>query len=384
MSNENKWTPLPSDILNEYENGEKRDNNIKAAEGRKDVIDATLADFGFNTRIEDYTVGPNVTRYNLRLKQNISIKSIGSIISDIQVRLGGVPVRFDTTTPGQSTVGIEIENPQPETVSFKELYESLPDVDRHPLAIPLGKKIDGEPTWIDLNAAPHMLITGTIGSGKSMMEESIITSLIMRNSPEDVQFVLIDTKKISFNRFSDIPHLYCPIVRDSKSIQHVLLQLIKEMGERYDAYCELNCCSFDEFNELMEENGLPTIPYIVVVIDDYADLVGANREIASLVLCLAQKSRASGIHLIVCTERPCTNALTGALKANLPTRLVFMASNTIDSITVIGEAGAEKLNGCGDMLVQSPLVSKIGLVRLQGCFIHRTEINRVVTRHFKK
>ena len=379
MNNDDKWTPVSSDILNEYENSEKRDNNIRVAEGRKDVINATLNDFGFDTQIEDWIIGPNVTRYNIRLKQNVSIRSLSSIVMDIQVRLGGVLVRLDVTSPGQSTVGLEIENDYQETVSFKELYDALPKVEKYPLAIPLGKRIDGENKWIDLAQAPHVLVAGTTGSGKSMLEESIICSLMMRNSPDKLRLLLIDPKKIQFNRYNDAPHLLRPIIRDVDAAKKALEQLCEEMEKRYTAYCEFDCCSFDEYNEAMEEKGYSKIPYIVVVIDEYADLVDQDKTIANPVISLAQKARAAGIHLIVATQRPATNVISGVLKANLPTHIALMMSNVVDSMTVIGEGGAEKLAGMGDMLVQSPLVSKLGVLCLQGCYIHRTEITRVVS-----
>ena len=379
MNNDDKWTPVSSDILNEYENSEKRENNIRVAEGRKDFINATLNDFGFDTQIEDWIIGPNITRYNIRLKQNVSIRSLSSIVMDIQVRLGGVPVRLDVTSPGQSTVGLEIENDYQETVSFKELCDAMPIVEKHPLAIPLGKRIDGENKWIDLAQAPHVLIAGTTGSGKSMLEESIICSLMMRNSPDNLRLLLIDPKKIQFNRYNDTPHLFHPIIRDVDTAKKILERLCEEMEKRYNAYCDFDCCSFDEYNEAMEEKGYSKIPYIVVVIDEYADLVDQDKTIANPVISLAQKARAAGIHLIVATQRPATNVISGVLKANLPTHIALMMSNVVDSMTVIGEGGAEKLAGMGDMLVQSPLVSKLGVLRLQGCYIHRTEITRVVS-----
>ena len=379
MEEENVFTPISSDILNEYVTEEQERRNKESAEGIKEVINHTLEDFGVQARVKDYIVGPRITRFNLELACNCSVRTVGNVIADIQIRLGGIPVRYDSTSIGSYSPGLEVENPTCKTVSFKELYDALPDVKKHPFAISLGKKVNGDAVWIDLSNAPHILISGTNGSGMSMLEESIITSLMMRNSPESLKFVLFDLNKIKLNRFKDEPHLLYPIVHDANTAKHILNALCEEMERRYSSFYDTESCNIDEYNEGAEEYGAPKLPHIVVVFDEYADLVDQDKSIYNSVISLAQKARAAGIHLIVVTERPATNVMTGVLKANLPTRIALMMSNMVDSMTVIGECGAEKLVGQGDMLVQSPLVSKLGLVRLQGCFIHRTEISRVVS-----
>ena len=379
MEEENVFTPISSDVLNEYVTEEQEKRNIEAAEGVKEVINQTLADFGVQARVKDYIVGPSITRFNLELACNCSVRTVSNVIADIQIRLGGVPVRYDSTSIGSYAPSLEVENPVCKTVSFKELYDALPDEKKHPLAIPLGQKVNGDAVWIDLPNAPHILISGTTGSGMSMLEQSIITTLMMRNSPESLKFVLFDLNRIKLNRFKDEPHLLYPIVRDANTAKHILNALCEEMESRYTSFCDTDCCNIDEYNEGAEEYGAPKLPHIVVVFDEYADLADQDKSIYNSVISLAQKARAAGIHLIITTERPATNVLTGVLKANLPTRIALMMSSVVDSMTVIGEGGAEKLVGKGDMLVQSPLVSKLGLVRLQGCFIHRTEISKVVS-----
>ena len=374
----NQGPVVDSDVLNEYETSVQKTTNLNYSEGIKMIINGVFADFGVDAVITGEIVGPNVIRYSLGIGRNVSYKAIANVITDIQIRLGGVPVRLDTTSQGIGNIGLEVENKVIETVSFKSLYESLPDIQKHPLAIPLGMKVTGQPVWIDLKDAPHILVCGINGSGMTLFFNTVITSLIMRNSPNDVRLALFDQKMVEFNYYNDMPHLWCPVIRDDESAVKVLKDLDQEMLDRYERMTEANCCSLEEYNEFAAENGLNRLPYIVVVINEYGALVDDSKNIPYHVISLAQKARAAGIHLIVGTQNPSINVVTGVLKVNLPVHIGFMMSNTVDSLAVLGEAGAEKLAGCGDMLVQSHLVSRLGLVRLQGCFIHRTEIKRVV------
>ena len=200
----------------------------------------------------------------------------------------------------------------------------------------------------------------------------------MRNSPDDLKLVLVDPKKVEMSRYKDMPHLLCPIITDPNDAKTLIERLCKEMEERYALFSDSGCTNIKEFNEDAPTLGKERLPYIVVVLDEYADIVDQCKEISMPVVSLAQKARACGIHLLISTQRPSTNVVTGVIKANLPTHVALMTASSVDSMTIIGEGGAEKLIGKGDMLVQSPLVSRVGVVRLQGCFIHRTEISRVV------
>ena len=378
--------PLGSDHLNEYNNEEQRHINIEAAEQRKNIINKTLENLGVNAKVKDYVIGPNVTRNNLELANNNSIKPIVNAIPNIQDCLGGLFVRFESDNAEEFSPGLEVENAAIETVSFKELYESLPDVKDHPLAVPLGKRVNDKSMWLDLNDAPHTLISGTTGSGKSIFINNLITTLMMRNTPDQVRFVLFDPKHVELNRYRDEPHLLCPIVKDADTALNVLNKLCEEMEERYRTFEEYYCCNVIEYNELAEEQGLTKLPYIIVVIDEYADLVDMKHSINDPVILLAQKARAAGIHLVIATQRPSTKVITGALKANMPTRIAFMTSCMADSVTLLGEPGAERLLGRGDMFVQSPSVARLGLIRLQGSLIKRNEIMFVVDfykEHFK-
>ena len=358
-----KWIQPSTEVLNTYETSEQQ---------------ALIQNFGVGAHVEDFTIGPSVTRFNIAYDRNVSARSVNNLVQDIQIRLGGVSARFESIVEGQSSSGLEIPNASVTTVSFKDVYSDLPDVKKHPLAVAFGKNIKGETIFADFDEFPHILIAGTTGSGKSIFVNSIIVTLIMRNSPDDLKLVLVDPKKVEMSRYKDMPHLLCPIITDPNDAKTLIDRLCKEMEERYMLFSDNGSTNIKEFNEDAPGLGLEKLPYIVVVLDEYADIVDQCKEISMPVVSLAQKARACGIHLLISTQRPSTNVVTGVIKANLPTHVALMTASSVDSITIIGEGGAEKLIGKGDMLVQSPLVSRVGVVRLQGCFIHRTEISRVV------
>ena len=372
------FVPIDSACLNEYVIEEQEQINNKAAEEVKAVIDNTFMDFGVQARIKDYIVGPSVTRYNIELAQNCSVRTLTNLICDMQVRLGGLSVRHDLNSLGSFMPSLEVENPSPKTVYLKELYDGLPSRDKNPLAIPLGLKVNGDVSWIDITRSPHILISGTTGSGKSMFINSLITTLVMRNSPEELKFVLFDPKRVELHKFKELPHLLCPIINEAETAKKVLVELNNELERRYDAFFKTSCSNIAEYNEDAEENGVDKYPYIIAIIDEYADLIDSDKTIINPIISLVQKARAAGIHLIIATQRPATNILTGVLKANMPTHIAFMTANVVDSMTIIGEPGAEKLLGKGDMLVQSPVVTRTSLIRLQGSYVHRAEIKRVI------
>ena len=373
-----KWIQPSTEVLNTYETSEQLENNKRAAEERKEVINGVFNDFGIGAHVEDYTIGPSVTRFNVKYDHNVSVRSVSNMVQDIQIRLSGVSARFENIVEGQSTSGLEIPNVNITTVSFKDVYEALPDVKKHPLAVAFGKNIKGDVIYADFDEFPHALVAGTTGSGKSIFVNSVIVSLIMRNSPDDLKMVLVDPKKVEMSRYKDMPHLLCPIITDAQEAKCLMDKLCEEMEARYMLFSEHGCSNIKEFNEDAPGLGLDKLPYIMIFFDEYADMVDQCKEISMPVVSIAQKARACGIHMCIATQRPSTNVVTGVIKANLPTHVALMMASYTDSMTIIGEGGAEKLIGKGDMLVQSPLVSRIGCVRLQGCFIHRQEISRVV------
>ena len=373
-----KWIQPSTEVLNVYETSEQQEINRRVATERQELINLAFQDFGVGAHVEDFTIGPSVTRFNVKYDHNVSVRSVSNMVQDIQIRLSGVSARFENIVEGQSTSGLEIPNASVTTVAFKDVYEALPDVKKHPLAVGFGKNIKGDVIYADFDEFPHMLCAGTTGSGKSIFTNSIIVTLIMRNSPDDLKMVLIDPKKVEMSRYKDMPHLLCPIITEAKEAKVLMEKLCQEMEERYQLFAQNGCSNIKEFNEDAPGLGLEKLPYIMIFFDEYADIVDQCKEISMPVVSIAQKARACGIHLSIATQRPSTNVVTGVIKANLPTHVALMMASYTDSMTIIGEGGAEKLIGKGDMLVQSPLVSRVGVVRLQGCFIHRQEITRVV------
>ena len=373
------WVPPSSDMLMVYDTQEARDLNEAVAAQRVEAINQILANFKVGAKCTGYTVGPSVTRYNIEYEPNVTSKSVERLVEDISIRLGGVSARFTPIVFGSPYSGLEIPNATITTVSFKEVFESLPDVKKKPLSVGFGKDISGNVIAAEFDEFPHLLVAGTTGSGKSIYIHSIIATLIMRISPDDLRIVLVDPKKVEMTKYRDMPHLLCPIITEAEKAKVMLSKLVDEMEHRYERFAENGDSNIKQFNErVKDEGGTDTMPYIIVVLDEYADLVDTCKEISNPVVSIAQKARAAGIHLLISTQRPSTNVITGVIKGNLPTHVALMTSSYVDSNVIIGEGGAEKLLGKGDMLVQSPLVSRVGVTRLQGCFIQNKEIIHIV------
>ena len=365
---------LPFDLLESISAIEAIEINQIAAENRKNEINDIFDSLNVDVRCLSYKVGPSFTCYDID-NRNVSVKDMSRLANDIAIRLGGIPIRFVPINAGKPYSVFEIPNEKQIAPSFKEALESLPDASKYPLAIPLGQDVNDEFKCLNLNDAPHMLIAGTTGSGKSIYLHDIIASLIARNSPEELKLVLFDPKMVEMSLFKDMPHLLCPIIHKADIAFKTLNKLVEEMNRRYGLLFEKEANCIETYNKL---EGVEKLPYIVVVIDEYADLVDAKKEISAPIVVLAQKARAAGIHLIVATQRPSTNVITGVIKANLPTRISFAVVNSIDSMTILGELGGEKLMGRGDMLVQSPVLSKINTIRLQAPFISNKDIKAIV------
>lgn len=353
--------------------------NDKVAEDRMKSINELFNHYRINACCSGYVIGPSITRFNIEYKGNASYKDIERFVDKVSILLEGVPTRFVPIIPGESFSGIEIPNVNTTFVDFKEVFDSLPEAKKHPLAVAFGKDVTGKILYADFDNFPHLLVTGTTGSGKSNYIHSIISTLIARNSPDYLRLVLIDPKKVEMFKYRQLPHLLCPIITEPIKAKAILDKLVEEMNERYDMLANVaNVANIKEYNEWAKEKGKDILPNIIVIIDEYADLVDACKEISQSVVSIAQKARAAGIHLLISTQRPHVNIITGLVKANFPTRISFLAGSLMDSITVIGEGGAEKLNGRGDMLVQSSLLSRVGAIRLQACFIKLKEITQFV------
>ena len=374
------WVPPSSEMLEVIDASSSIETNHAYAEKRVELLNRILEGFKVGARCIGYTLGNNFTRFNIEYEPNVSVRSVEKLVNDISMRLGGVSIRFVPYVSGEMYSGLEVSNPETTTVAFKEIFDSLPDVNKHPLAVGFGKDLSGNVVSADFNEFPHLLVAGTTGSGKSIYIHSIISTLIMRTSPDDLKIVLVDPKKVEMVKYRDMPHLLCPIITEANKAKVMLSKLVEEMEKRYELFSDTNgeVSNIKEWNKYAPLHDKEQIPYIVAVLDEYADLVDTCKEISQPVVSIAQKARACGIHMLISTQRPSTNVITGVIKGNLPTHVALLTANYTDSMTIVGEGGAEKLNGRGDMLVQSPLVSKSGLVRLQGCFIQGHEISRIV------
>ena len=373
-----KWVPPSNEMLETYETSEASELNIQTAEMRTEQINQTLADFGIGAKVVGYTIGPAVTRYNIEYNPNVTSRNIDKIVTDISIRLGGVACRFQPIVEGSFYSGLEVPNAKVTMVSFKDVYEKLPNSKKHPTSIAFGKNINGDVICEDFNTFPHLLVAGTTGSGKSIFVHSIVATLIMRNSPENLKLVLIDPKRVEFVKYRDIPHLLCPIVSDPHKAKPLMDKLVEEMNRRYDLLAEGDGFqNIKEYNEYAEENNLPKIPTIIAIVDEFGDLVQTCKEISQPIVLIGQKARACGIHLLIATQSPTSDIITGSIKSNLPTHVALSTSNFNQSVTIIGEGGAEKLLGKGDMLVDCATISRQSKVRLQGCYIAGKEITRI-------
>lgn len=374
------WIPPSTELLSTYQSQEAEATNIAVAEERKELINQVFNDFNIAATCSGYTIGPSITRFHIHYSSNGLVKNVQNLVQDISRRLSGVPVRFEATVSGFDYSGLEVPNGITTTVSFKEVFESLEDVKKHPFNIAFGKDISGKVVVGDFDKFPHLLVSGTTGSGKSVFVNSIITTLIMRMSPDELRVALIDPKRVEMNKYKDIPHLLCPVVNEPQEAYVLMKRLVEEMEDRYRRF-EIADCSTNvkEYNEYAEEHGIEKMYYILAILDEYADLNDNCKELAGPVQSLCQKARAAGIHLMIATQRPTVNVITGTIKANLSTRVALSAASAQDSMVVLDQGGAEDLMGNGDMLVKYPLLSRSGPMRLQGCYIQGKEIMHVVS-----
>ena len=374
-----KFIPPSVDLLNTYEVEKQTEINRLTAEERKELINAVFKEFNVNARTNSYVIGPTVTRFNIEYGTNVSANSVNRLVDDISIRLGGVTTRFEMIIEGERYSGLEIPNAVSTTVGFRQVFEQLPDAAQHPTAVAFGVNIAGKVVCADFAEFPHALVAGTTGSGKSIYIHSVITTLIMRNSPSDLKIILIDPKRVEMTKYKEMPHLLCPIICEASEANVAMNKLCEEMDRRYKVFGEADgATDIKQFNEYAEAHNLEKMPYIIVVIDEYADLVDSCREISQPIVRICQKSRSAGIHILIATQRPSTNVITGVIKGNLPTRVALMTASYTDSAVIVDKGGAEKLMGKGDMLVSSALVSRVGMVRLQGCYIQGKEISKVV------
>ena len=363
-------------------NATRPDDEAGAAREMKknaDILVNTLDSFGVKTTMLDICRGPSVTRHELQPQAGIKVSRITSLADDIALNLATAGVRIEAPIPGKPAVGIEVPNKIRSTVNIRAVFESQNYINmRSPLTMALGKDIAGAAQVADLCKMPHLLIAGSTGSGKSVCVNSIIISFLFRSSPEDVKLILIDPKVVELAEYNGIPHLLMPVVTEPRKAAGALGASVAEMERRYKLFAENNVREIKAYNKLAAQTGLEHLPYIAIVIDELADLMMvAGKEVEDYICRIAQKARAAGIHLIVATQRPSVDVITGLIKANIPSRIAFAVSSQIDSRTILDASGAEKLLGNGDMLFLPVGASKP--VRVQGTFVTDEEIGAVLS-----
>lgn len=340
-----------------------------------ETLEGTLEQFGIEANVVEVATGPTVTRYEIQLGPGIRVARITALADNIAMNLAASHVRVEAPIPGKAAIGVEVPNAIPTPVSLREVMETKEFRD-HPsrLAVALGQDVSGVNRYADLTKMPHLLIGGATNSGKSIGLASLIMSLLVRNTPKDVRFVMIDPKRVELSLFDNIPHLMCPVVKDVKEAPGVLRAVWREMDRRYDIFSEAGVRNIDGWNE--QASFAEKMSYIVVVIDELADLmIQAAAEVETSICRLAQLARATGIHLVIATQRPSVDVITGTIKANIASRIAFTVSSQIDSRTILDQAGAERLIGRGDMLFMPIDASKP--LRIQGCYVSEKEIQNV-------
>ena len=337
------------------------------------ILEDTLADFGITVKVTDIERGPVITRYELDPAPGVKLNRIVTLSDDIALAMKAQSVRIIAPIPGKARVGVEVPNMQSSFVYLKEVVASSAfQQAKSILTLALGKDISGQPIVADLDDMPHLLIAGTTGSGKTVCVNSLILSLLFKNSPNDLKFLMIDPKMVELMPFNGMPHMLCPVITDAKKASVALNWVVNEMEERYQLLAKVGARNIESYNEKQEK-----IPYIIVVIDEFADLMSVSRDqIETAITRLAQLSRAVGIHLMLATQRPSVDVITGVIKANLPARISFKVASKVDSRTVLDANGADKLLGKGDMLFLRPGESK--LIRIQCTLVSDAEIQRVV------
>ena len=365
----------------------------KAAGSNNDVIEANimklekvLKDFGITAKVVEVNVGPSVTQYELEISSGTKMSKITSLNKEISLALAKKDVRIQAPIPGKSTVGIELANDTVTPVGLREILESFPaNKEKSKLMVALGKNIMGNSIFCEIDKTPHLLVAGATGSGKSVCINCIIASLLMRTKPNEVKLVLVDPKKVELSMYNGVPHLLIPVVTDPRKASDALKRIVREMEDRYDKFSDKGVKNITTYNEwvdkqnetLPEEDKMSHMPYIVVIVDELADLMlVASKEVEDSIMRITQMARAAGIHLIIATQRPSTDVITGVIKANIPSRIAFAVSSNIDSRTILDQSGAEKLLGKGDMLF-SPM-GDITPVRVQGAYVSDEDLQKIV------
>ena len=348
------------------------------------ILEETFASFGIKVTVERAEIGPSVTKYEVKPAVGVRVNRISNLADDLALALAAKDVRIEAPIPGKSLVGIEVPNSEIATVSFRELWEQSQTKPENLLEIPLGKAVNGTARSFDLAKMPHLLVAGSTGSGKSVAVNGIIASILMKARPDQVKFMMVDPKMVELSVYNDIPHLLIPVVTNPRKASKALQKVVDEMENRYELFAKVgvrNIAGFnakvEEFNAHSEYKQVP-LPLIVVIVDELADLMMvASKEVEDAIIRIGQKARAAGIHMILATQRPSVDVISGLIKANVPSRVAFAVSSGTDSRTILDENGAEKLLGRGDMLFKP--IDENHPVRLQGSFISDDDVERIVS-----
>ena len=364
----------PLDLLNKNEaaptSGNIKENSM--------IIKSTLENFGIPVEMAEVNVGPTVTQYAFKPAEGVKLSKITTLSNNLALALAAHPIRIEAPIPGKSLVGIEVPNKVRSVVTLRNLitqpaYQNATS----PLMVALGRNVAGNAVFTDITEGPHVLVAGATGTGKTIFLNTLILSLLYKCTPENLRLIMVDPKRVEFQHYNDIPHLLCPVIYDAAKTINALQWLTHEMERRFEVFSEVparNLASYNS-NKAIIASGLQ-MPYIVFVVDELADLMAAKgRELEAGIVRLAQMARATGIHLVLATQRPSVEVITGLIKANVPTRITFQVSSQVDSRTVIDTSGAEKFLGAGDMLFASAKSAKIA--RIQGPYISEKEVQKV-------
>lgn len=339
-------------------------------------LESTLKIYGIEAKVVNISVGPTITRYELQLKIGVKVSKILNLSDDLALAMAAVaPIRIEAPIPGTSLIGIELPNAETDIVSFREMLETKEFIKSNgKVPVALGQDVSGKPVIADITKMPHVLVAGATGSGKSVCINTLICSILYKSKPEEVKMIMIDPKMVELSVYNDIPHLLVPVVTDMKKAPYALSWAVTEMNKRYKLFAENRVRDLEGYNLI---SGVEKLPRIIIIVDELADLMMVSpHEVEDSIIRLAQKARACGMHLVIATQRPSVDVITGLIKANIPTRIAFAVSSQIDSRTILDQVGAEKLIGKGDMLFSHPSIAKPQ--RIQGPFISDDEVNQVV------
>ncbi|SFL75386.1 DNA translocase FtsK [Salibacterium qingdaonense] len=379
--NENYELPPISILGTSSYNSQEQERNLISSNAR--TLEETLQSFGVKAKVNEVHLGPAVTKYEVQPDTGVKVSKIVNLADDLALALAASGIRMEAPIPGKAAIGIEVPNTEVAMVTLREVIEAGYLRDDHILSVALGRDISGEPVLAALDKMPHLLVAGATGSGKSVCINGIITSILMKAKPNEVKLMMIDPKMVELNVYNGVPHLLSPVVTEPKKAAQALKKVVAEMERRYDLFSQSGTRNMEGYNEWVKKQNEktgehhPELPYIVVVVDELADLMMvASSEVEDAITRLAQMARAAGIHMIIATQRPSVDVITGVIKANIPSRIAFGVSSQTDSRTILDAGGAEKLLGKGDMLFQS--VGSNKSTRVQGAFVSDEEVEKVV------